>query len=208
MARCSVCGANIPSLARPFSAVPSDLTAKILQMVAQQLRRPPWTRISAKRRSRSGSAVPVTVVLVWLRTVLVVISPYRVAGFTLQRLLHDQPRRRHASGDRYRWQEGIGCGANGPACCGTRQNSRTWTSRWVTSSNARAGSTDARRGLPVIWGEVSIEAQRVRSREMVAPIDATDRTSPRSCRRIPKIRPVQLRTSSPLGASQKLDRFS
>jgi hypothetical protein len=81
-------------------------------------------------------------------------------------------------------------------------------SRCVISSSAKAVSTNAQRGLQVNLDEVSIEAQRVRSREMVAPVDATDSTSRRSCRRIPKIRPVQLRTSSRLGASQKLDRFS
>jgi hypothetical protein len=34
-----------------------------------------------------------TVALAWLRTVLVVISPDRVAGLALQRFLHNQPRR-------------------------------------------------------------------------------------------------------------------
>ena len=39
-------------------------------------------------------------------------------------------------------------GANGPGFCGTRQNSRTWMSRWGTLSSARAASTNARPGLP------------------------------------------------------------
>ena len=68
-------------------------------------------------------------------------------------------------------------------------------SRCAISSSAVVVSTDALGGLPGVWGEVSIDAQRVRSGEVVAPVDATDSTSPRSCRRIPKIRPVQLRTS-------------
>jgi hypothetical protein len=42
-------------------------------------------------------------------------------------------------------------------------------SRSVISSCAGAVSTNARNGLPVVLGEVSIEAQRVRSRDMVAP---------------------------------------
>ena len=47
--------------------------------------------------------------------------------------------------------------------------------RWVTSSNARAGSTNARNGLAGVLEEVaSIEAQRVRSRDLVAPVHATD----------------------------------
>ena len=94
-----------------------------------------------------------------------------------------------------------GRGVNGHGCCGTRQNSRTWRSRWVISSCVGAVSTGARHGFPDVRGEISIETQRVRSREMVAPVDATDSTLPRSCRRIPKIRPVQLRTSGQLDAS-------
>ena len=39
-------------------------------------------------------------------------------------------------------------------------------SRWVISSSAGAVSTHARGGLPGVWGEASIEAQRVCSREI------------------------------------------
>ena len=43
-------------------------------------------------------------------------------------------------------------------------------SRWVISSSARAVSTDARRGLLVVLGElVRIPVQHVRSGETVAP---------------------------------------
>ena len=44
-------------------------------------------------RLQPTHAIPITVALAWLRTVLVVISPDRVAGLALQRFLHDQPRR-------------------------------------------------------------------------------------------------------------------
>jgi hypothetical protein len=43
--------------------------------------------------------------------------------------------------------------ASGRACCDTPQHARTWMNRWVISSSARAGSTNARRGLPVAWGD-------------------------------------------------------
>ena len=48
----------------------------------------------------------------------------------------------------------------------SRQRTRTWMSRWVISSCAGAASTYARGGLPGVWGEASIEAQRVCSREI------------------------------------------
>src|SRR5262245_717960 len=44
-------------------------------------------------RLQPSHAVPVTVAQARLRTVLVVISPDRVAGLALQRFLHDQPGR-------------------------------------------------------------------------------------------------------------------
>src|SRR5262245_40399865 len=40
-------------------------------------------------RFQPSHAIPVTVALAWLRTLLVVISPDRIAGLTVQRFLHD-----------------------------------------------------------------------------------------------------------------------
>ena len=54
-------------------------------------------------------------------------------------------------------------------CCGTRRNSKIWMSPCLALSSARAASTNVRRGLLVVLGDVaSIEPQHVRSGEAAA----------------------------------------
>jgi hypothetical protein len=46
------------------------------------------------------------------------------------------------------------CGQNGPALYGMRWNTSRIPNHWTSSSSGRAASTNARLGLPVIWGDL------------------------------------------------------
>ena len=59
-----------------------------------------------------------------------------------------------------------GHAACGRGCYGMWLSTRTWMSRCVSLSRVGAVSMHARHGLPGVWGEASIEAQRVCSREI------------------------------------------